>query len=81
VSSSRQLTSAETRLLRFLQGAQTPWTPKKEILNTEALMYGDEKALPSLVSRDLVLEHGSGEAYRISEEGVRTLGRTKGKDD
>ena len=74
------LTSAEIRLLRFLQASRTTWTPAKVILNTEDLLPGDEKALPSLVSRELALEHVSEMAYRISERGIRALSGTKGTD-
>jgi hypothetical protein len=76
------MTNAETRVLRFLQASRTKWTPAKVILNTEDLLPGDEKALAGLVRQGLALalDDVSGTSYRVSEAGVRALGRTKGKD-
>ncbi len=53
------MTSAEVRLLRFLQaaGAHQRWVPYTTIRNTEDLLPGDEKALQGLITRELILEH------------------------
>jgi hypothetical protein len=72
------LTGADRRLLRFLQTSKTTWTHAKVILNTEELLPGDEKVLPGLLRRGLVLEHVSETAYRISQTGVSALAGAQG---
>ena len=73
------MTSAEVRLLRFIHAASAhaPWVPYKMIRNTDDLLPGDEKALPGLISRGLVEEAASRGTYRVSERGVKALGRGK----
>lgn len=71
------MTSAEVRLLRFLQaaGAHQRWVPYTTIRNTEDLLPGDEKALQSLLGRELILRHIGDQAYRISDKGIKALGQ------
>ena len=70
------MTSAETRLLRFLSAATVhePWAAYHTILNTEDLLPGDEKAIPMLMRRGLVEESARDAAYRLSEAGHKALG-------
>ena len=73
------MTSAESRLLRFIQAAtaRAQWVPYQMIRNTEDLLPGDEKALPALMARGLVEEATSKAAYRVGERGLKALGRGK----
>ncbi len=73
------MTNAEVRLLRFIHAASdhARWVPNKMIKNTEDLLPGDEKALPSLTSRGLIEEAASRGAYRVTERGHKALGRGK----
>jgi RIO-like serine/threonine protein kinase len=71
------MNGAEVRLLRFLQaeGAHATWVPYSSIRNTEALLPGDEKALPALLERGLVEKEPSLPAYRVLDRGVKALQR------
>lgn len=73
--------SAEARVLRFLHAAGThaSWVSYQTILNTEDLLPGDEKALPTLRWRGLIEENGSQAAYRISDSGIKAVGAGKGQ--
>ena len=73
------MTSAETRLLRFLSAASAHerWVSHQTIRNTEDLLSGDEKALPPLIVRGLVEEHTSERACRITGTGLKAIGRGK----
>ncbi len=68
--------SAEVRVLRFLHaaGIHESWVSHQTILNTEDLLPGDEKALPTLRWRGLIEESSSRAAYRISEAGLKAIG-------
>ena len=70
--------STEFRVMRFLQAASAheEWVSYRAILNTEDLLPGDEKALPTLMWRGLIEESGPQAAYRLSEEGRKTMRRT-----
>jgi hypothetical protein len=72
------LNGAERRLLRFLQSSKTTWTHAKVIRNTEELLPGDEKVLAGLMRSGLVLEHASGDGYRISRTGASALAAMEG---
>jgi RIO-like serine/threonine protein kinase len=67
------MSSAEIRLLRFLQseGTHIKWIPYSSIRNTEALLPGDEKALPALLERGLIEKEPSQSAYRVSDRGLK----------
>ena len=69
--------SAEHRVLRFLQAASAheSWVSYRTILNTEDLLPGDEKALPTLMWRGLVEESAARGAYRLSEAGLNVVRR------
>ncbi len=71
--------SAEHRVLWFLHGASTreSWVSYRTILNTEDLLPGDEKALPTLVWRGLVEESPGQAAYRLSETGHKAERRVR----
>jgi RIO-like serine/threonine protein kinase len=71
------MNAAEIRLLRFLQAARARahWMPYSTILNTEDLLPGDEKAVPTLLSRRLIEKDASQPAYRITDGGVKALQR------
>ena len=68
--------SAEVRVLRFLHAASAheSWVPYRMILNTDDLLPGDEKALPTLMQRGLVEESAPRAAYRLSEVGLKAVG-------
>ena len=70
--------SAEHRVLRFLHAASShgSWVPYRTLLNTEDLLPGDEKALPTLMWRGLVEESPAQAAYRLSETGLKAVRRT-----
>ncbi len=72
------MTNAETRVLRFLQaaGAHLKWVPFSTIVNTEDLLPGDEKALPSLWARGPIEKEATEPAYRITKGGIKALGRS-----
>jgi hypothetical protein len=40
---------------------------------------GDEKAMPALVARGLVEKRTSEPAYRVTDRGLKALGRTRGE--
>ncbi len=69
--------SAEVRVLRFLHAASAheSWVSYRSILNTEDLLPGDEKALPTLMWRGLVEESAPRAAYRLSEIGLKAVRR------
>ncbi len=71
------MTGAEARLLRFLHAASrhTTWVSDRTIRNTEELLSGDERAIPTLVSRGLVEKKISEPAYRVTERGLKALGQ------
>ena len=71
------MTSAEVRLLRFLQaaGAHQRWVPYTTIRNTDDLLPGDEKALPALFTRGLIDKEATAPAYRVSAKGIKALGQ------
>jgi hypothetical protein len=73
------MTSAEVRLLRFIQAAtaRAQWVPYQMIRNTEDLLPGDEKALPALMARGLVEEATSKAAYRVGERASKLSGEEK----
>ncbi len=75
------MTSAETRLLRFLYaaGVHTRWVLEQTVKNTEDLLPGDEKAMPALVARGYVEKRTSKQAYRVTDRGFKALGRTRGE--
>jgi hypothetical protein len=68
--------SSELRVLRFLHAAHAreSWVSYRTILNTEDLLPGDEKALPTLMWRGLVEESAARGAYRISGTGLKAAG-------
>ncbi len=70
--------SAEHRVLRFLQAASAheSWVSYRSILNTEDLLPGDEKALPTLMWRGLIEESAPRASYRLSETGLKAVRRT-----
>jgi hypothetical protein len=70
--------SAEHRVLRFLHAASIheSWVSFRTILNTEDLLPGDEKVLPTLMWRGLVQESAPRAAYRLSEEGQKAVRRS-----
>ena len=72
------MTNAETRVLRFLQatGVHQRWVLHSTIMNAEALLPGDEKALPSLRARGLIEKEATEPAYRITKGGIKALGRS-----
>ncbi len=72
------MTSAETRVLRFLQaaGVHLKWVPYSTIMNTEDLLPGDEKVLPSLWAHGFVEKEATEPAYCISKKGIKALGRS-----
>jgi hypothetical protein len=49
------------------------------IRNTEDLLPGDEKAMPALLSRGLVEKKTSELSYRVTDRGLKALGRGKGE--
>jgi hypothetical protein len=69
--------SAEHRMLRFLHAASAheSWVSYRTILNTEDLLPGDEKALPTLMWRGLVEESPTRAGYRLSEHGLKAMRR------
>ena len=69
---------AEQRVLRFLHAASIHenWVSYRTILNTEDLLPGDEKVLPTLMWRGLVQESAPQAAYRLSEEGQKAVRRS-----
>ena len=71
------MTSAEARVLRFLHAASShqSWVSFGTILNTEDLLPGDEKALPTLMKHGLVEESTAQAAYRLSEAGLKAVRR------
>ena len=73
--------SAETRLLRFpyAASAHAKWVLYQTIKNTDDLLPGDEKAMPALVSRGLVEKNTSGLAFRVTDRGLKALGRGRGE--
>ena len=75
------MTNAEARLLRFLHAAhvRAPWVADQAIRNTEDLLPGDEKAMPALLSRGLVEKKTSELSYRVTDRGLKALGRGKGE--
>ena len=75
------MTSAEARLLRFLYAASAhaKWVLFQTIKNTDDLLPGDEKAMPALVSRGLVEQNTSGLAFRVTDRGLKALGRSRGE--
>ena len=72
------MTSAETRLLRYLHaaGAHLNWVPYSTILNTEDLLPGNEKALPTLFACGLIEKEVTEPAYRVSNKGTKALARS-----
>jgi RIO-like serine/threonine protein kinase len=75
------MTNAEARLLRYLTAAnvQARWVSDQTIRNTEDLLPGDEKAMPALLSRGLVERKTSEPAYRVTDRGLKALGRGTGE--
>ena len=73
------MTSAEARLLRFLcaANAHERWVSYRTIRNTEDLLPGDEKALSALISRGHVEEKPSDRSFRVTERGLKIIGRGK----
>ena len=73
------MTNAEVRLLRFIHAASAhaQWVSYKIIKNTDNLLPGDEKALPSLTTRGFIEEAASKGAYRVTGRGQKALGRGK----
>ena len=73
------MTNAEVRLLRFIHAAcaHAQWASYESIRNTDDLLPGDEKALPGLATLGLVEEAASRGAYRVTERGLKALGRGK----
>jgi hypothetical protein len=71
------MNDAEIRLLRFIQAEnqRDPWVFYGTILNTEALLPGDEKALPGLLSQGLIEQDPVRAAYRVTNGGAKTLQR------
>jgi hypothetical protein len=72
------MTSAEARLRQFLHAARAheSWVSYRTILNTEDLLPGHEKALPTLMLRRLIEESAPRAAYRLSEVGLNAVRRT-----
>ncbi len=68
---------AEFCMLRFLHAAPAHerWVSYQAILNTEDLLPGDERALPTLIWRGLVEESAPRTAYRLSETGLKAMRR------
>jgi RIO-like serine/threonine protein kinase len=75
------MTNAEARLLRFVTAAtaHARWVSDQTIRNTEDLLPGDEKAMPALLSRGLVERKTSETAYRVTDRGLKALGRGMGE--
>ncbi len=73
------MTNAEVRLLRFIHAAcaHAPRVSYESIKNTDDLLPGDEKALPGLSTRGLIEEMPPGRAFRVTEKGLKALGRGK----
>ncbi len=73
------MTNAEVRLLRFIHAAcaHASWVSYESIRNTDDLLPGDEKALPALSTRGLIKETPPGGAFRVTERGLKALGRGK----
>ncbi len=71
------MTNAEVRLLRFIHAAcaHAQWASSKSIRNTENLLPGDEKALSALSNSGLIEEATSGGSFRVTERGLKALGR------